>query len=259
MRGEALLGTTVAEASGACLLTVDGVLGTRTGPELDGLLRKQLLDRGRLLVDVTRLELSSTAVLASFPAALAATGGWPAARLVVFAAGGPVVDGMRQAGRHREVPVARDLPEALALLERRPARVRRTTDLPGGPEAAPFTRLVLRSAGEDWGLPADVVDRAVIVANELVSNVVEHTMGPGELGLAHSRRGLWISVRDGSSARPVLTAESQGLGLRAVAELSRTWGVTPTRSGKSVWALIGDGSAGDGSADGPGPASGRRA
>jgi anti-sigma regulatory factor (Ser/Thr protein kinase) len=234
------LGVTVGEVSGVCVLAVDGILGTRTAPALDRALRKQLLDRGRLLVDVSRMELSTTAVLASFPAALAAAGGWPAGRMVLFAPGGPVVEGMRQAGRHREVPVAGDLAEALTLVDRRPARVRRTTDLPSGPEAAPFARLMLRSACEDWGLAADTADQAAIVVNELVSNAVQHTLGPGELGLAHSHRGLWISVRDGSAARPVLTAESDGLGLRAVAELSRTWGVTPMRSGKSVWALVGD-------------------
>jgi anti-sigma regulatory factor (Ser/Thr protein kinase) len=118
--------------------------------------------------------------------------------------------------------------------------VRRTTDLPRGPEAAPFARLLLRATCQDWGLPADLTERAAIVANELVSNAVEHTVGPGELSLAHSSRGLWVSVRDGSAARPVLTAESDGLGLRAVAEMSRTWGVTPLHSGKSVWALVGE-------------------
>jgi anti-sigma regulatory factor (Ser/Thr protein kinase) len=233
------LATTVADSGGVRVLTLAGVLGTRTAPELDRALRKQLLDRGRLLVDVSRLELSSTARLASFPVALAAAGGWPAARMVLFARGGPVVEGMWQAGRHREVPVAGDLAEALTLLDRRPARVRRTTDLPAGPEAAPFARLLLRAAGEDWELPADTVDQAAIVVNELVSNAVQHTLGPGELTLAHSRQGLWISVRDGSAVRPVLTVESEGLGLRAVAELSRTWGVTPFGSGKSVWALVG--------------------
>ncbi|MCE3555382.1 hypothetical protein LWC33_28535 [Pseudonocardia sp. RS11V-5] len=231
---------TASEAAGARVLAVTGTLGTRTAPQLDRVLRKELLDRGRLLVDVSGLGLSSTAVLASFPAALAATGGWPASRLVLFGPG-RVVEDMGQAGRHREVPVAGDLVDACTLLERRPARVRRTTDLPHGPEAAPFARLMLRAACEDWEIPADVADRAAIVVNELVSNAVQHTLGPGEFGLAHSRRGLWISVRDGSSARPVLTAESEGLGLRAVAELSRAWGVTPLGSGKSVWALVDDG------------------
>ncbi|MCE0763839.1 ATP-binding protein [Pseudonocardia kujensis] len=239
---DAGLAVAVSDAAGVRVLAFAGVLGTRTAPQLDRALRKELLDRGRLLVDVTGLDLASTAVLASFPTALAATGGWPASRMVLFGRG-RVAEAMWQAGRHREVPVAGDLAEALTLLDRRPARVRRTTDLPQGPEAAPFARLLLRSACEDWEIPADAVDRAAIVANELVSNAVQHTLGPGELSLAHSRRGLWVSVRDGSSARPVLTAESDGLGLRAVAELSRAWGVTPLGSGKSVWALVDDGPA----------------
>ncbi|MFC5948112.1 ATP-binding protein [Pseudonocardia lutea] len=234
------LGSTVTDAAGVCVLALDGVLGVRTAPELDRVLGKLLLDRGRLLVDVGRLGLSSTAVLAAFATTLAAAGGWPTARMVLFAAGGPVIEGMRQAGRHREVPVAGDLAQALTLLDRRPARVRRTTDLPGGPEAAPFARLLLQATCQDWGLSADLTERGAIVANELVSNAVEHTVGPGELSLAHSSRGLWVSVRDGSAARPVLTAESDGLGLRAVAEMSRTWGVTPLHSGKSVWALVGE-------------------
>ncbi|GAA4693172.1 hypothetical protein GCM10023215_32960 [Pseudonocardia yuanmonensis] len=237
------LGTAVDETAGVCVLTLEGVLGVRTAPELDRVLHKLLLDRGRLLVDVGRLGLSSTAALATFPSALAAVGGWPAARMVLFAAGGPVIEGMAQAGRHREVPVATRRAEALALLDRRPARVRRSTDLPAGPAAAPFARLLLRSACEDWGLPAELVERAAIVTNELVSNAVQHTLGPGDLTLAHSSRGLWVSVRDGSAARPVLTAESDGLGLRAVAELSSTWGVTPLGSGKAVWALVAEGDA----------------
>jgi hypothetical protein len=87
---------------------------------------------------------------------------------------------------------------------------------------------------------ATVVDRAVLVANELVTNAVIHAHS--DLWLKLELRGdrLFISVRDRGSRRlrpvtPDLEAEG-GRGLWLVEQLARAWGVRPASGGgKTVW------------------------
>jgi two-component sensor histidine kinase len=88
-----------------------------------------------------------------------------------------------------------------------------------------------------------VVEPAVLVANELVTNAVAHAQT--DLWLRLELRGdrLFVAVRDGSPRllRQVLPdpdAES-GRGLWLVEQLARSWGVSPHRDGgKVVWCTL---------------------
>ena len=60
-------------------LDVHGVLTVRSATLLGGVMYKLLMDRGRLLVDLTAVLVRWPAAVRVFPTALARTGGWPLA------------------------------------------------------------------------------------------------------------------------------------------------------------------------------------
>ncbi|SRR5258708_5687809 len=120
-----------------------------------------------------------------------------------------------------------------------------------GPEsvrvAREFTAATLRS----WKLDG-LVEEAVIVASELVTNAIRHGMcwaGAGEdtagVELAWQRQADWIVcvVTDCSNMPPVLeqadmSAES-GRGLQVVSALAAAWGwVALSAREKAVWAAF---------------------
>ena len=83
----------------------------------------------------------------------------------------------------------------------------------------------------------------MLVASELVANAVAHARTSCRLDMRLDRPGLTIAVRDydphgipGPLACTATGHRSHGLFL--VTSISRTWGVSPTENGKSVWALL---------------------
>jgi anti-anti-sigma regulatory factor/anti-sigma regulatory factor (Ser/Thr protein kinase) len=232
----------VSRIDGYVVLRLRGELTVRTGPKVRGVLRTLLLDRARVLVDLAGLTADSPAAVAVFPAALAATGGWPSARLVLFGAGERMADALRRGGTVRSVPLAATREAAEDLLHHRPERVIRCADLPADPYAASLARALIADACADWDL-ADRYDRAALIGTELVTNAVEHTGAPSSLVLVVDRADLAVAVRD---TQPVDEARLRrfgdtslpGRGLLLVAGLSRIWGVTRHRYGKTVWARL---------------------
>lgn len=225
----------VEDTAEAQVLVLEGPLSLRTSPQLSTVLGKLLLDRGRVLVDVSGLRVAWRPSLNVLPAALAAAGGWPAARLVIFGARPDLAAALYATGTVSEIPLAADRDEALRLLARRPRRVRRTTALPSSRDAAPLARMLLADACADWSL-TDLEDRARIVVNELVTNAVEHARGPNALKLGLDDRGLTVAVEDESETTDL--QDRAQLGLRVVGELSDRWGAIAHRRGKTVWALL---------------------
>ena len=229
-------------------LVVRGVLTRRSGNALDPVLRKPLLDRGRLVVDVSQVQVLWRPAVAVFSAALASAGGWPLARLVIVDTGGAVARELRASRGAEDVVLVEDRAAGWRALDERPARVRRTSDLPRDATAPGFARVLVREACADWAVGSD--DRILAVANELVTNAVEHAGGGLVLHLRHDRRGLTIGVRDGSvwsGPHPEAELDPSGdrFGLRIVAGLSDNRGVRRHDDGKTVWALLRPGTAGE--------------
>ena len=83
----------------------------------------------------------------------------------------------------------------------------------------------------------------LLVASELVSNVIMHTDGPGVLRAWPDGQSVHIEVTDQSpqrlpTARLTDPSESHGRGLRLVGTLSRDWGVRVDATTKTVWADV---------------------
>jgi hypothetical protein len=88
-------------------------------------------------------------------------------------------------------------------------------------------------------------DNVRLAASELVTNVVLHTAGGGELrGYGSPRSGrIRLEVEDHTTVAPAAQQpppeQADGRGLRIVDDLSLRWGVRPTPIGKVVWAEFG--------------------
>jgi anti-sigma regulatory factor (Ser/Thr protein kinase) len=133
------------------------------------------------------------------------------------------------------------------------------------PTAAAAARRFVRDTLQTWlisGAAADgngLVDDAVLLTSELVTNAVVHAGTPVEVTCKLTGGGVEVVVSDGHPTRLVpeppenehIPAErTSGRGLLLPAALASAWGVTYGRSAKAVWFRIGQ--AGSGPELGPG-------
>jgi PAS domain S-box-containing protein len=96
----------------------------------------------------------------------------------------------------------------------------------------------------DFGLPDDVIDTAVLLTSELVTNAVLHTGTDIEVRVG-AGVGAMIEVRDQSDRHPLPRRHADdavsGRGLELVEILADNFGVVPIPGfGKSVWFVVGD-------------------
>jgi anti-sigma regulatory factor (Ser/Thr protein kinase) len=98
-----------------------------------------------------------------------------------------------------------------------------------------FTVEILASSGL-----GPLVDDALIVVSELVTNVVEHAHTPGLLRITCYPEGARIEVEDGSPNPPVARypapERADGHGLSIVDAVAADWGWAARPGGKAVWA-----------------------
>ena len=106
------------------------------------------------------------------------------------------------------------------------------------PRARHFVRGALEGA-----VPDDVVDDAVLVTSELVTNAVVHAGTPSELEIDLRPGVVDLRLSDGNRRRPVRRRAagdplSTGRGLGLVDVLSVDWGIDVGPAGKTVWARL---------------------
>jgi anti-sigma regulatory factor (Ser/Thr protein kinase) len=87
-----------------------------------------------------------------------------------------------------------------------------------------------------------VVEDAVLLVSELVSNSVLHGGPPVVVAVDCDENALQVRVRDGSRDLPAphdaAPGDENGRGLALVAEMSAEWGVDTEADGKHVWFVI---------------------
>ena len=175
-----------------------------------------------------------------FASTLAAAGGWPIARLVLFGASPEVSEALRAVDVLDTVPLAADRAAAVARLETRPAALSRHHILDPHLASPRRARALFRRACLDWAL-GNAYDDAALVVNELVTNVVRHAHTSCRLDIRLDAHGLRVEVRDQGPLPPALLDQAGhllhcGAGLHLVATLSNRWGLEPHVDGKTVWA-----------------------
>ncbi|HZY77790.1 MAG TPA: ATP-binding protein [Jatrophihabitantaceae bacterium] len=113
--------------------------------------------------------------------------------------------------------------------------------LPAGPEAPALARRYLQEHARD--LPSSVLDDALLLVSELVTNAVQHGRPKIVLRLRESPPGIGVFVSDGGDGLPRFPPAEpdqhavSGRGLRIVDAIASDWGVEHdgSRPGKVVW------------------------
>jgi CheY-like chemotaxis protein/anti-sigma regulatory factor (Ser/Thr protein kinase) len=113
-------------------------------------------------------------------------------------------------------------------------------DLPPEPASVADARKFVSNTFASWGIDDDLIDDALIVVSELVTNAVRHARTPCEVHLTVDDTAVRISVLDTGEGtpdpRPFSDSKPHGRGLHIVGALSRAWGVDRMPEGKLVWA-----------------------
>ncbi|MFF2204728.1 SpoIIE family protein phosphatase [Streptomyces sp. NPDC058145] len=109
------------------------------------------------------------------------------------------------------------------------------------PEAVRHARRFTRRTLRTWGVSPDILDAALLVVSELVTNALVHTGGPVRLDLSLINHRLRLAVADTSPRSPVQPTSigweaTGGRGILLVAAVSAAWGTVPVSGGKQVWA-----------------------
>lgn len=122
-----------------------------------------------------------------------------------------------------------------------PTTPRAERELPVSPEAPALARQFLRSSTCPMH-NSHVLDDAVLLVSELVTNSVLHGGPPVVVAVDCDGTALQVRVRDGSAQLPVrreadLSAEN-GRGMALLQDISAEWGVDPQPDGKHVWFVI---------------------
>jgi anti-sigma regulatory factor (Ser/Thr protein kinase) len=106
--------------------------------------------------------------------------------------------------------------------------------------APALARRRVASACNGW--PQSLIEDALIMTSELVTNAVRYGHAPIVLTITATPDGLHVEVGDGNATMPRsgLTPSEDGVGGRGlliVAALATDWGSrpSPTQLGKSVW------------------------
>ena len=108
------------------------------------------------------------------------------------------------------------------------------------PQAAGHARRFTRRTLRAWGVRGDVLDTALLVVSELVTNALVHTDGRVRLDLTLLDTRLRVSVADASPRAPARPTDigweaTGGRGILLVEAMSAAWGTVPVSGGKQVW------------------------
>lgn len=143
----------------------------------------------------------------------------------------------------------------MALVVAREVPTSSSMAVPHGPAGVGQARHRMREQLRSNGVSDTVVDDAVLILSELLSNACRHgrplgrhaEVGDGDIRAAwrvDTTGGLTVEVTDGGGptrpvpATPSVTARG-GRGLNIISALAQEWGVRDDRSGEvTVWALV---------------------
>jgi anti-anti-sigma regulatory factor len=217
-----------------------GELTMSTAPRVRTALTKCLVKRpAALIVDLARLTVTEPAALSVLLAVTRQAAVWPGTPVLICAPD-PATTSALTGGSYGRLKVFSSVIDALAAPPERTLTSISERLLPVS-GAARQARDVATEACLRWDVP-HLTGPAGLVANELVTNAVEHARTMADLRITLGRRYLIIAVRDGSSTVPKVLAASVDpaapRGLLLVSAMARSWGSLPVEGGKVVWASL---------------------
>lgn len=230
----------------AVVLVADGVLDSSTYQGLRDAVIKAALDEPRaVLVDVNRLTVPSPSAWSVFTSARWHVSTWPDVPILLACRDQERIRAIAAHGVTRYVQVYPTRRAALAAAEKlvQNGRRRARAELPQSEASLRIARKIMREWLTAWSADG-LIPLASTIATVFIENVLAHTDSAPVLMVEKHRDTITIAVQD-NSQQPAARHEDavrgaeivSGLGIVAV--LSRSWGSTPTSSGKTVWALVG--------------------
>ena len=172
---------------------------------------------------------------------------WPTTSFLLCGAQPPVAEILGLLTVPHFLELYASLQDALDAAVARPPYLRDELVLAPIPTAAATARVFVREVLGYWQLAlpdTTLVDRAVLVVGELVTNAVVHARTEVRLRVELRGERLHLAVRDGSpwQLRPVTIPDPEaegGRGLWLVDQLARAWGVNRhPDGGKVVWCTL---------------------
>jgi anti-sigma regulatory factor (Ser/Thr protein kinase) len=118
----------------------------------------------------------------------------------------------------------------------------RAVELLGRPASVREARVFAGAVLADDGVEASIIEVALLLVSELVTNAVVHAPGTICLTVHSDAHGVRIEVEDQGRGRPAQrpTTRNQpdGRGLQVVDNLATDWGTIRRASNKVVWCEI---------------------
>jgi anti-sigma regulatory factor (Ser/Thr protein kinase)/anti-anti-sigma regulatory factor len=240
--------TTHSSRDGCSIVTITGRIGLFTAARVKRVLVKELADDPPAVICDLSGVYALDPLCASVFSAVAhhPSSHWPATNLLLCGARPRVAEVLRHLRVPHFLPMYATVEDALAEAAARPPYLRDELRLPPIPAAAAAVRDFVRDLLDRWriGLPDPLlIDRAVLLADELVTNAIVHARTEFRLRVALSGDQLRLAVHDDSPRQPRLAllgpdAET-GRGLRLVEQVAKAWGVHHhAEGGKTVWCTL---------------------
>ena len=227
-------------------MTAGGVLDSATYRLLRDAIIKAALDEPRaVIVDVDDLSVPSESAWSVFTSARWHVSTWPDVPILLVCSHPQRRRAIARCGVARYVPVHPTHESALdAAADRRlHGRRRARNQLPADSVSVRLARVLVADWLTAWA-QVDLIPVACTVATIFVENVLAHTDSAPLLIVENYKDTVTIAVEDASHL-PAGRHEDADRGaeivsgLAIVSALCRSWGSTPTSSGKTVWALFG--------------------
>jgi anti-anti-sigma regulatory factor len=244
---------------GCFVVGLHGHLGVESAPDVRRTLLKRLGQQPHAVIcDLSGMESMDPACTGLFLAvANSDDSGWPSTTLMLCGAVPDVGAVLIRLRVGQFLALHPSLDDALKRVRERPPYLHDQISLEPTPAAAAGARLFVREVYDYWRLAGggpelpvtvwsnemSLLDRAVLVASELVTNAVLHTGTRVRLRVEVRDGCLWVRVRDGiphlmAVDRPLNFTEG-GRGLVLVDALSSAWGShQDAEGGKVVWAAF---------------------
>jgi len=233
---------------GSVIVALTAPINLFTAPRVQRALLKDLADRPYGIVcDLTGVE-SIDPVCATVFSTVAnhPSSDWPATTFLLFGARPAVAEVLEQLAAPHSLPIYDTLEDALDRVTDRAPFLRDELRLAPTATAPAAARLYVRDVLEYWRLALpqdDVIDRAELLADELVTNAVLHARTSLRLRLELRGDLLHIAVHDASPRLLRLVPDDPtgeaGRGLRLVERLSTASGMhRRPDGGKVVWCTL---------------------
>lgn len=228
------------------VLTIEGELDSATYLTVrDAVIKAAIGVPRAVIVDIDRLHACSISAWTVFKSARWHVSVWPDVPILLVCGQLAVRREIAGAGVTRYVPIHSTRELALDAVHDRSFEVRRRTrtELPRSSDSIDLARGVITDRLTQWNIH-EVVATAATVATVFVENALDHTESAPVLIVEGYRDAVTVAVEDDSPHLPGRREDAgRGAdivsGLAIVSAVTRAWGTAPTRSGKTVWALVG--------------------